>query len=279
MKVLFQDLINDSTITSLNASANYPVGNIRSEFIRTRYQSTTSSDTITIILDETKDINCVGLAWINATKIIVTVSSFATSYAETINDPLQDCNFIYFDTVQDAYKITIYIEKVLEETEATIFDCEETEATTFDCEAMGATVFDAEQYIPFNPDYYGGIYPFIGKVSFGECTTMDNLGSAGTTEPMIDNTFVSNSPFGSVLQNYIEPLQGYALQFKDYTRDEYNNIQYLYKKVGVGKPLFIDITEDNHDFLVPIISQITITLSPVRNGRRYDFLLNILEAR
>jgi len=77
----------------------------------------------------------------------------------------------------------------------------------------------------------------------------------------------------------VRPLRAYAVAFTDITREIMDEIMALYRSVGIGKPLWFDITELAHTFVKPIYGKIMSAISPRRNGRRYDFDITIKEAR
>lgn len=237
MKILFDNLLDDATITSVNASPNYAVENLQDQFVEVRYQSALSSDTITITLNEISSINCIFYNYTNADTMEFKLynSSDVLLYTKTISSVSDDISGYYFTTVENVSYITLYI----------------TETTA----------------------------PYLGSLGFGQAKEMKNLANQDWSEPITDNTVITTSPEGSVLQNYVQPLDGYTFTFRDYTREEINEIKTLIKSIGIGKGVFIDITEDNHSFINTLFAYLIATISPVRNGRRYDFTLQIREAR
>lgn len=94
-----------------------------------------------------------------------------------------------------------------------------------------------------------------------------------------DNSDVTESPFGQTLQNLITPLRSLEFGFKDIESETAKIIEGLYKSVGVGKPLFWDLYEDNRDKEAPLYGKITSPLAFPYSPRRHDFSLSLLEAR
>ena len=53
----------------------------------------------------------------------------------------------------------------------------------------------------------------------------------------------------------------------------------LYYSTGKGKCLWFDFTELDHDYKKPLYGKITNEIDPQKNGRRWDFNIEIMEAR
>jgi hypothetical protein len=59
MRILFDNVLDVATLTSLNAEDAYPVRNLISPFLRQIYQASGATDTITIALTEDVDIDAI----------------------------------------------------------------------------------------------------------------------------------------------------------------------------------------------------------------------------
>lgn len=119
---------------------------------------------------------------------------------------------------------------------------------------------------------------YLGGAAAGEPYTMpDPLGVY--TPGNIDNSSVTESPYGQTLQNYIEPLRALDFGFKDNEGEIKKAVDADYKAVGVGKPIYMDFYEENRDKESPMYGKIVNPLSFPYNPRRYDFNLQVQEAR
>jgi len=119
---------------------------------------------------------------------------------------------------------------------------------------------------------------YLGGVDYGLVQNMpDPL--AEWPDDIIDNSAVSDSYHGQTLQNYIEPLMRYEWQFRNVERETALEIQDLYIEKGVGGHIWVDATEENHDFIHPIYATIREPVKLQKDGRRYRFPLIIREAR
>jgi len=78
MYVLFDNVLMDTVITAIGEDANYPADNLKSAFLRKRYQSVATSDTITITFATLTAINSVYYAYTNADTIEVRLYDGAT---------------------------------------------------------------------------------------------------------------------------------------------------------------------------------------------------------
>ena len=117
---------------------------------------------------------------------------------------------------------------------------------------------------------------FLGGVGSGLCYQMpDPL--ANYDPGNADNSDFIESPHGQTLQTYIEPLRELEFGFRELELK--GEIDSRYKSVGVGKPLFFDLYEDNRDKEPPIYGKIVRSLNFPYSPRRYNFKLQIREAR
>lgn len=119
---------------------------------------------------------------------------------------------------------------------------------------------------------------YIGGVGTGQCYTMpDPL--ASYDPGFADNSEFVESPHGQTLQSYVEPLRELEYGFRDLTLEIRKEISDRYKAVGIGKPLFLDLYEENRSKEPPIYGKILNALSFPYSPRRHNFTLKIREAR
>lgn len=119
---------------------------------------------------------------------------------------------------------------------------------------------------------------YLGGIGAGEYY---DLGSPTSPweEDKIDNSIVSISVGGQTSQNYELPLDNDTWLFRDWTRDEVNDIVDVYKSYGIGHVIWVDPFENNDNFRIPFYGIIGGSIVPRKNGRRYDFEFQTPEAR
>ena len=84
MKILFNNVLLDGTFSAGNASPNYPVDNLKHEFLHKRYQHLESVyDTVTITLDTAQDINYFFAGYTNASQLVVRLYSSVPALLST----------------------------------------------------------------------------------------------------------------------------------------------------------------------------------------------------
>jgi len=235
VKVIFDNIVLDSTLSSLNASLNYPVENLQDSILKKRYQSVVTSDTITIDFSETLTVSSFWYVYTNATylQLRLYVGSDSLVFTLTINNPESYIDAHYFSAVDADY---------------------------------------AELDIIGPENVYLGVIALDDPVEFPD---PENV----WTEGYQDNSSVNENDDGNTLQDYIKPLKINNWKFRDVTRYDSNYYKDLYELTGIGKIIWVDAFEDNHDFLKPLYCKMTAPLQPTKNGRRYNFELNIKEAR
>lgn len=235
MRVVFDNIVLDSTLSSLNASLNYPVENLQDSILKKRYQSTLATDTITIDFSETLSVSSFFYAYTNATSLVLRLYVGSDSLVLTLNitDPE---NYI------DAHHFT----------------------------AVSADYAEI--------DIVGPADVYLGGIALDDSVEFPDPINAWQ-ENYQDNSSVSENDDGNTLQDYIKPLKVNSWIFRNVTRYNTNFYKDLYELTGIGKIIWVDPFEDNHDFLEPLYCKMTAPLQPKKNGRRYNFELSIKEAR
>lgn len=119
---------------------------------------------------------------------------------------------------------------------------------------------------------------YLGGVGGGACYSMPDPLAAYSPGDNDNSDFVE-TPDGQTLQNYITPLLEYEFGFRDQTGDIYKEVKERYRSVGVGKPLFIDLYEDNRAKDTPLYGKLMAAPGFAYQPRRYSFTLKMREAR
>jgi hypothetical protein len=94
-----------------------------------------------------------------------------------------------------------------------------------------------------------------------------------------DNSSSSENVYGSTWTDYIEPLRIHNWICREITIEDALYYISLYKLTGIGKPLFIDPFENNHDFMEPLYAKFTNPIDKQKNGRRWQLNIDIKECR
>ena len=87
MRILFDNKLNNATLSSLHPNSLYPVTRLKDSFLKRIYKSTETSDTITIMFASEITVDCVYIGFTNATSASLTLkdSSNNTLYSGAIN--------------------------------------------------------------------------------------------------------------------------------------------------------------------------------------------------
>lgn len=83
MRVLFDNLIYDSTITADTENTSYPLTNLQNDTPSKIYKATQSSAVITIIPYDVSTINCLYLTNTNATNAVLTMYDYTDTLLDT----------------------------------------------------------------------------------------------------------------------------------------------------------------------------------------------------
>lgn len=239
MIILFDDIVRRSTLTSLNASNNYPVDNLKDTSLTKRLQSSIDNDTVTITPEDGLEFSVrdVWYAYTNATLIRFdfydVYGGLITSV--TITPPEPDIDHVSSPVlIEDVSYVEMYFE--------------------------------------------GPADVYIGSCGIGVAYVLpDPL--ATWTENDIDNSTVSESPFGQTGQDKILALREYPFKVTNVSRATTNIIQGLIRGVGKGCPLWTDPIENNHTFMKPLYGKLTTGSQVNKDGWKYTLTITIREAR
>ncbi len=235
MRILFDNLFENASISATNESLNYPAINLVHPFLEKRFQSSGVSSVITLDFTEDQTMDCFFYAFHNTTSLSVVYKNSVAATLLTLNiSSPEDVGIEYFASLTTIRSVEITIN---------------------------------------GPDPV-----YLGGVGGGVCYQMPD--PLADYEPgNADNSDPVESPFGQTLQNYIKPLRALKYGFRENENSARKEIDTRYKSVGKGKPIYFDLYEDTREKEEPIYGKITNDLGFSYSPRRYNFELNILEAR
>jgi len=93
-----------------------------------------------------------------------------------------------------------------------------------------------------------------------------------------NNSLHRKTKLGYSTDTHFTPLKSYRLNFREAQKDEADEINRLYTLNG-SKPIFIDLTHGNSDYISPLYATIEKAPDPTKADRRYSYKLDIEEAR
>lgn len=127
-------------------------------------------------------------------------------------------------------------------------------------------------------DIYAVDGAYLGGVAAGEIYDIGDPVSPWS-EPSIDNSILDISPGGQASQTPFAPLRAHTWDFRDFDRNEMNDIVNVYRDVSVGALIWVDAFPNNYNFAPPLYAVLLNGIVPKKNGRRYDWSLSIQEAK
>lgn len=108
MKILFDNKIIGSTITSTNENASYPAQNLCHIFDRVKYKATNINDVITVVFDENITADSFWFSYSNATAMEIKVYNNTSTLLETITADCTDSTGAeYFTSHSDVRTLVI----------------------------------------------------------------------------------------------------------------------------------------------------------------------------
>lgn len=269
MRILFDNVLDVATLTSLNAEDAYPVRNLVSPFLRQIYQASLATDTITIALTEDVDIDAIFWGFTNMKQMTVSMYDASDALLELIYIEHERVGYYYgySDIYLYGYDLDKYYGYFSRENEQ---------------------YFDPSSWIL--PSVINGVRKivielatdeaklYMGGMGIGLAYKMPNPDEQ-FTEGWIDNSVVSRSQAGQTLRDYVIPLRSYSFQFSTTDREKMNELRSIYKDSGIGAKLWLDGTERNHEFIPPLYGVLDEWTENNKSGKQYRFGITITEAR
>ena len=264
MKILFDNVVKNAALSSLNASANYPVRNLRDGFLRVRYEVGATNDVVSIALDEPTFINALYFGYTgNLADIQVAL------YRDGI---LQTVALGAVHEVSSGGPIRIFETGVIKHFGAGAvdyfgdYDGEQFASRHFDPVIADEIVF---QFTGVNPFYIGGV---------GAGLALDLPPAvAAWDDGYIDESVVTRSAHGQVQQQYIEPRDSFSFSFDSVEFDDFYMLKEAFRSVG-SEPVWVTFFEDSEDTFPP--GYFSVTMSDQQRLRNnYSFTLRFEEAR
>lgn len=144
------------------------------------------------------------------------------------------------------------------------------------CGAHHFTLVEDVEYAEL--DIIGPENVYLGGVGLGDSVTFPDPENTWK-DKLQDNSASSENVYGSTWTDYIEPLRVHNWICRDVELEDAQYYIELYRLTGIGKPVFIDPFENNHDFMTPLYAKFTNPMDKQKNGRRWEINIDIKECR
>ena len=143
----------------------------------------------------------------------------------------------------------------------------------------GAHFFSLVQDVTYAElDIEGPENVYLGCIGIGDAEDFPDP-EYSWKDTLQDNSASSENVYGSTWTDYVEPLRIHNWIIRNVETEDANYYIGLYKLTGIGKPLFIDPFENNHDFMEPLYAKFTVPINKQKNGRRWQLNIDIKECR
>lgn len=268
MKILFGNLLESATLSSLHAEDAYPVTNLISPFLRQVYQADNPADEITIAFDEDVQIDSIFWGFTNAKRLRVNLYDSADNLLEVIYLEGESVGHYYGFGDRFVYGY---------ETEGYYGYWDKKSNSFYDPAAYHWSHSYTVRKVVIEADTDEAKL-YIGSIALGVSVVMPNP-NENFTEGWVDNSVVSRSQAGQVVRDYVIPLRQYSYRFSTAEREQMNLLRQVYIDNGIGCKVWLDSTERNHDFIAPMFGVVDEWSADEKNGKNYRFSMTITEAR
>lgn len=110
MRVSYNNLLKDAILQATNENINRSISNVVHNFLKLAFYATGNSSVITAILDTTYDIDHIAFDYHNINAMTIRFYDNLDILIDTeIITVANNCNFHYFDTIEDVKKIVITV--------------------------------------------------------------------------------------------------------------------------------------------------------------------------
>ncbi len=240
MRALLANAVERATVTSVNGSLNYPASSIYDEFLRRKFKSLFDTDTLTIDLVETSDVNSFYIGFHNiATGTVTFFDETLTPVGDVLDlAGILDIHVAYFDTIT-VRRIVVDM----------------------------ATV-DADTKL------------FVGEIGAGIYTQFPDVILAGYDFAIQDGTTIQSSQGGQTSRNKGSSLRSRDFTWPALTKAQFDAINTPVLSHGIGKTAFWDLFEDNRDFDPPMWAFVAKPREATQtNENQFNVKLSLQEAQ
>lgn len=263
MRILFENYALEATVTSTNASTNYPPTNLTHPFLRKRYQNLDGSDTITVLFESDKTINSLYFGYHNADEEELLLENGDILTTEQ-DDPL------LVTTAKITYNVYNLGGTLLLSGSVDMVN---------QFEAVHFTDIQFVRRVTIVIEWDGlGKMGYLGGIGIGRSYIMPYF-NTGWQNGMLDNTVVNRSLVGQVLQNYIEPQDTKTFNWTGVRPEAFTEIKLLVKSTGIGRPVWVDFFEESHETIAPIYATINGIEGAQKTEGTYNMSMTFTEAR
>lgn len=85
MRILFENEILNATLSATNQNANYPIANVKHDFLTVPFKATDTSSVVTFTFSSVKTIDCCYIGFTNATSAVLKLYSIGSVLLSTVN--------------------------------------------------------------------------------------------------------------------------------------------------------------------------------------------------
>lgn len=254
MRILFVNEALNATISGLYETENYPATNIVHPFLRKKYLSTGTIDTITLEWSSAIDLDSVMTGYTNAEGIHLKIFAGASVLFD---------NYMFSLGARHTGRIF---------TDGSLKYFAEADTTGFYPGTFtGVTKIELTLYSPTDPVYLGGVGVGVYTKIPGALPTFN--------EGIVDNSSVRTSPYGQVLINKVDPFFTRTFSIEQVPYATFHALHEKLKSLGNGGLAWVDFFEESHDIYPATYCSLTDFGNPTRSGTTYNMQITFTEAR
>lgn len=245
MRIIYDNYLQDSTLSATNENLNKPVTNLIHNYLELEFKATANNSVITITFDSPQAIDAFCYGYHNLSAMTLTF------YDSGLN------NLGNLSVTLESNEDVVYLE-------------EESSIDFSDIKKIEVTITTAETYV------------YLGSIFVSQFYQMPNF-RMGLTGVKKINDSITKSPGGQVSGNKMTDLNQWSIIFSYITNIQKNTILSYIKIVKLSTGHYIDLYEAAHDYFLPFYGHVInneIELSKRRiSDWEWDLSIDYEEAR
>jgi len=231
MKLLWNNYLEDSTVTASNQDENYPVSNLTHKFLEKKFQSLGSQSKITITMPETRTVSMIAYGFNNATSaqdtIVVTKDAPDTLVVTKNAVDIVVISVEAFIELKNSVGTTVYTAQL-----ETGGDINVNYFTPVDCKTVEISfVSSTDETL------------YVGGLSVGDPLEIEYIRNNPELSHTIRGT-ANKTEAGQLLSKKVRTLRVWDFSIPIVTNSKRAEITEMIDEVGNFKPIFAGLYED-----------------------------------
>ena len=267
MKILWDNYLDDSTVTASSENASYPVENLFHKFLEKKYVSTQSQAIVTVVFPEDRPVSMIAYGWSNVTP--------GDGSTLTIARDAED-NITITEGGAGPITIALFSSYELKDSGGTVVGS----GTIEEGDLINATHFTEVTCRSVEVLFASNSIVYVGGLSMGSPISYDYT-EANPTFADLSRASVRKTDGGQIIGKKKQMLREWRLTIPNATNLKRLETSAMLEEVSYVDPVYADLYDESNGVEPAIYGNITAAGVYQRDSRsqRYSMKMTIQEAR